>query len=502
MSAPESPSAQLDAEDPIGSLRDAARLGRVLDLAPDLTDDELAALEDEEWPPERTIDAGTVRAVLRLEDLDADPQGLRIRGARITGTLDLSLFDVPCPVRFLYCSFATAPDFSRLTVRELDLTGSRLLGMTVANSEVKANLVCERIRSEGAIVADGLRAGGSVFFTDANLRAEPSLVLMTARIEGDIDLSHSVFGGEVLLRSTKAEGRIFLVACRWEPGDDDALTAEALDTDGLELTGCDTKGRALNLAASRVGNLAVLPTNPAESDVEALPGPLTAPGWSVGDFYGAIRTDRKLIARWLDTVAEAGRGFTPQTWHRAADVYERNGHDADARWLRYQAARRTTRSGPLSSKLIRYMYGAVSGYGYYPLVAALWLIAALVAAGVLVERNRSDLAPARVTTAAAGLALEEGTPRGSSEPRPRAFDGDADCASIAPYPCLRPTLYAMDTVLPSVATGQADAWRPNPVGDDVLERNWLPWTLTFLKAVGWAMTAILLAGLTGLLRRT
>jgi hypothetical protein len=43
-------------------------------------------------------------------------------------------------------------------------------------------------------------------------------------------------------------------------------------------------------------------------------------------------------------------------------------------------------------------------------------------------------------------------------------------------------------------TGQATAWRPTT--------NWVAYVLTSLKAFGWLLTALLLAGVTGLLRKT
>jgi len=76
---------------------------------------------------------------------------------------------------------------------------------------------------------------------------------------------------------------------------------------------------------------------------------------------------------------------------------------ADARWLRWKAARgvtRTSRSGP---NLIRWIYGALTGHGYYPLVAVLWLIAVLVPSA-LFATHRADFAP----TAPIGLPTPDG----------------------------------------------------------------------------------------------
>jgi hypothetical protein len=82
-----------------------------------------------------------------------------------------------------------------------------------------------------------------------------------------------------------------------------------------------------------------------------------------------------------------------QPWHELASVYDRNGQPADARWLRREAARgvtRTSRSGP---KLVRWIYGALTGHGYYRLRAAFWLVLAVLVTISIVATHRADFAP-------------------------------------------------------------------------------------------------------------
>lgn len=183
---------------------------------------------------------------------------------------------------------------------------------------------------------------------------------------------------------------------------------------------------------------------------------LRAIGWRLQDVHGEIATERTLAASWLDTYSE---GYAPQPWHELASVYERNGHPHDARWLRWQAARRTTKAMPLPSRPIRWLYGAFVGYGYYPLLAVLWLLLAVLLAGALLAIVQ-------------GCAPEIGETLGLANP----------------------WLVAVQVVVPSAVGLGQDSWKEAP--------PWLAWPLIALGTFGWIQTALLLAGVTGLLRKS
>jgi hypothetical protein len=69
-----------------------------------------------------------------------------------------------------------------------------------------------------------------------------------------------------------------------------------------------------------------------------------------------------------------------------------------------------------------------------------------------------------------------------------------------PSTCLNPVLWSFDNVLPgALATGQAGLWTPNGAQG---WNQWVPYTLGVLKLFSWILVALLLAGVTGLLRKT
>ncbi|WP_232550089.1 hypothetical protein [Propioniciclava soli] len=64
----------------------------------------------------------------------------------------------------------------------------------------------------------------------------------------------------------------------------------------------------------------------------------------------------------------------------------------------------------------------------------------------------------------------------------------------ASHTMLDPWLYGAAVVIPPAAALTTDAW--------TITAPWVAWTMNALKAFGWFQTAILIAGVTGLLRKT
>ena len=205
-----------------------------------------------------------------------------------------------------------------------------------------------------------------------------------------------------------------------------------------------------------------------------------ATGWSVGDLLDAMRDSASEARDWLDTGE-----FVAQPWEEFAGVYERNGQPADARRMRYWAARRATRQAPWHSKLVRQMYWLTSGHGYYPLVALVWLVL-IFAAGLTVTAVAHDTFTTASTTQVS--ALRVASRNGSAPPPGRVFA--RDCVNPAwDIACLNNVEYAISVVVP-VADSQP--WEPpDPVAA----------LLLIFRILAWVFVAILLAGVTGLLKQ-
>jgi hypothetical protein len=205
-----------------------------------------------------------------------------------------------------------------------------------------------------------------------------------------------------------------------------------------------------------------------------------------------IRTDRRAAAGWLDSQ------WAAQPWQELATVYDRNGQPADARWIRYRSAVRSTRNTKGWSWLGRQTYRWTTGHGYYPLAAAGWLIVIFGIAWSLAAAWADEFTTTTTDTISADLTAraEAAATSGQAEdpPIPEPLPGRvpaAWCTHGWDVPCLDPPVYALTTAFPAAAATQA--WTP-PDG-------WLTVVFYVLRLLAWVFTALLLAGVTGLLRK-
>jgi hypothetical protein len=496
------------------ALVQALENGSELNLAPE----ELAVdpAEAQDWPTARKLPGEALRAALLKPGVTPGPQGLKIRAAYITGRTDLADLRLPYGLGFRFCAFEEPADWSRMTVASLlivhctapSLTlldvhvgGVLALRRTTLANEGGAALSLDRADIKGDAFLDPVTVTGEVRVLGAsigglNLRGATlineggdALSLDGADIKGDAVLEWMTVMGVVRALDASIGGELNLLGATLTNAGGRALAFDSARLNVVRLEPRAVKG-AIGLDSAQIS---VLITPEDKNDMKVLTdNELFAHGWRLGDVSGRIRHDRRAAADWLshDSAAE----FMPQPWHELANVYERNGQPADARWLRWKAAQGVTRASSGWSKLIRKIYGALTGHGYYPLIAAVWLILAIVASGVIVAANAAVFTP----TAANKAAWKTPPPVGQAAP---PITGATPCDELQDRSnCLRPFLYGFDNALPgTLATGQAAQWTANGAqGVD----NWILWTLGALKIASWILVALLLAGVTGLLRKT
>jgi hypothetical protein len=204
------------------------------------------------WGPARTVRAEVISALL-LGACAAEPghsPAVRLRGARITGRLDLLGATLNCPLVCEYCHFDGEPRFVESSTKTVRLVHSRLPGFngtrmrldgilnfwsSVVDSVIRldqakvAGQVCLREVTAGtgdgdvAVAADGLAIDGNL---DAiGLIARGLVRLGGAQISGTADLanaritgcgeralrlSNAVIGGRLLCEGISAEGELRL----------------------------------------------------------------------------------------------------------------------------------------------------------------------------------------------------------------------------------------------------------------------------------------------------
>ncbi|MFD1365108.1 translocation/assembly module TamB domain-containing protein [Actinoplanes sichuanensis] len=122
------------------------------------------------------IDAAEVRAALLASD-DADPFGLRLGDARITGRLDLRTCTVPVPVHFESCDFTERVNMQGAHLHELvivsDTAASRahvLPGLVASGTRIDKNLILSGMVINGD-VATRASSGrpACLWLTDADI---------------------------------------------------------------------------------------------------------------------------------------------------------------------------------------------------------------------------------------------------------------------------------------------------------------------------------------------
>jgi hypothetical protein len=380
---------------------------------------------------------------------------------------------------------------SQLNLRGATLNNEGGNALSLDGADIKDAAFLQSVTVIGEVRAPGATIGGQLNLRDATLNNEHGNALSL----DDADLKRgALFDPVTVIGAVRAPGatiggQLNLRGATLNNAGGIALDLQSARLDEVVLAPAEVKG-SIALGGAQI---TVLKTPADENDMKVLIGRLSASGWRVGDVRGRIRHDKKAAADWLrqDNRAEE---FVPQPWHELASVYERNGQPADARWMRWKAAQGVTRTSPRWSKLIRKIYGGLTGHGYYPLIAAVWLILAIVTSGIIVAANSAVFTPTATNKAAWK------TPPPADKPAP-PITGATPCEDLQDRSnCLKPGLYALDNTLPgTLATGQAAQWTATGAqGWNIL----IPYTLNFLKIASWILVALLLAGVTGLLRKT
>lgn len=212
-----------------------------------------------EYEPGEEIRAEVV-AALALGAVAAVPgrtPGVRIRGARIVGELDLRHGAVGVPLTMLACTFTEAVRLEEAETRSIDLSGSRLAGLRATGAHIRGSIDLRRARITGGrqaallqkltvdtdFKAEGLHCAGHLTLTGAKVGA--ALVLNHARLEfpGEIALN---LGGVVVDRDLYANG-LHLAGQLRMPG----LAVGGLFTlVGAVLTDPPTSGHQANVSLS------------------------------------------------------------------------------------------------------------------------------------------------------------------------------------------------------------------------------------------------------------
>ncbi|MEW5729090.1 MAG: polymer-forming cytoskeletal protein [Pseudomonadota bacterium] len=481
---------------------------------------------------------------------DTHPRGVRIEGATIDGALDfegrtlprplllvdcaipagIRLHDASCGNLFIQnCTISGGINAQRLRVDgSFHLRGSKVTGaVDVMGGRITCDFSCRGATFDGggepALQADAMQVGGTLFL-NGGFTATGPVRLPGASVTGNVTCTYAKLngGGEPALHADglrvhgdlffregfEATGTVRLLGAAIT-GDLDCSGAKfdgagktALQADGIRVggglffrDGANASG-LVDLTHAKVGVLA--------DDRDSWPQQIGLSGFTYGGLGGdqAIGVDAVGRIEWL------GRGigshFDPQPYEHLAKVFREMGRMEDYRevhiakeWRRMAFKKRRRREKhadpdfPLFSRAADWLgivwghlIGWTAGFGYKPWrVAWPMLLVILVGMAVFKDADRHRMmVPAKERVYM------------SDKPLP------------IQYPRFNALVYSMDVFFPIVDLHQEDYWQPSiktdtsEAGPKVFGRVARVYLWVHIL-LGWFLTALGVAGVTGLVKK-
>lgn len=476
--------------------------------------------------PDVSVRADFLRALL----LAPGGTGLRLKGAWITGKLDMQGCDCPRDITLTNCHVAEPLVLVNAALRGLHISSCHIHGIAADNARFAGSVYLRGdSRCDGEISLAGARIGGDLQLTGAEIESEgqDAVFAPSLRVDGSLYLGNYVFAEGVT--SLVARGTLFFASVI--VGHDVFVTNTAISLNAgvvgsvfgsTEEHGADM---ALSFGRARIAGILYFKDNQIGLGVVNLAGaqcarfrdepsgpganyPLRVDGFRYGDFSRHADTDLKARLDWLERRPE-GTPFTAQPYEHLADVLRSLGHrdDADRVMIRKEqmirAENRVTlrdRQGVtalmgsiLWDRFMRYLVG----YGYRPGRSVLFAILLIAAFGWFMDRTwqAGDMAP----NAGPILVSQGWLDAVDSAPENPAEAWSAVGAAGQDWETFHPVAYAADVIIPLVSFGQEDAWAPSTSRSPLGRAAW--WMRWFAKAIGWVVAALLAAAVTGAIRK-
>ncbi|MGR4884336.1 membrane-associated oxidoreductase [Streptomyces sp. LARHCF249] len=455
------------------------------------------------WGSERTVRAEVLTDLL-LNGSSARGQvaGLNVRGARITGKLNLKYAVVEHAIRLRGCWFERKPLVYGAQLRALVLSDSALPGLTATSVTIDVVLRMPCCRITGPVRLSGARISGGLFLQKAVIGSPGPAEGEAASEEAPLQVNHADIGTDVIafgltvhgqtrINGATVGGQINLDDARLLAPGSTALHAETLTvgtdlramraelTGRVNLTGSRIPGQ-LNLAYARLAN----PGGVALRASSCVIGEV----WlrSCATIQGGVNLRRSQFDRlhmppetWPDQIRIDGltyrtlaphlpaeqrlpalereeSGYVPYAYEQLAAAYRTAGDEAAARTVQLAKLRRHRRTLPRHARLWGKLQDVTVGYGFRPLRAVGWLLALLLTGSIAY---------------------------GTEPPRPLKA-GEA--------PDFNAVFYTLDLMVPIISFGQESAYAPS---------GWYQWLSYLLIVTGWILATTTAAGISRSLQR-
>jgi hypothetical protein len=349
------------------------------------------------WGESRTCSAAVIRDILRGRLApDPDPHGLRLRGARITGRLDLENLTTDVSLQLRDCLLEEGVLARDACLASFSLDGCRLEhpaepplyaeGLTCWVLDLRRARIIGHANA-GAVRLVGAQIGGSLYCSRASLRNDSGHALAAYGLQvGQGTLLRDGFTatGEVRLAGAHIGGQLDCSKARLRNDSGPALVADSLQVsqvmflrDGFRAIGAGADV-AVNLRGVQVGGALVFDPGLLEH-VPYRHRRLAVDGLTYTRVpYGISAQD------WLDLLRHGTPGYAAQPYQQLAAGYRALGDERQAReTLMAQRDDELARTDPGGWE---WLWGKITkvtlGYGYKPWRALLFL-AAVVAISCL-----------------------------------------------------------------------------------------------------------------------
>ena len=458
---------------------------------------------------ERDVRAVVIRGLLcgRFVE-EVDPRGVRLRGARVVGMLDLSDVRTSVPLVLDGCTHEERIVLTRAHLPHLDLSHGVFPALEAGDLVCEHDVRLRGIRGEwlNLVAAD---VAGQLSLHGAQLQAVDCPAVNAERLKvgnglfltGIFQARSSSTRGTVCLLGASVVGPFEVDGARLEAAYGPALNADWLTVHGsvffnegftaesdcergtLRLQGAEITGQ-LNLNGASVLNSAdagaglVLISARVGSDLVMPLHALAAAGSSGSLLVNVNGLHYPRVPRgatyqeWLVLLAHHTPSYAAQPYQQLAAVHRAAGHDQEARQILVAQQRDLRRRGDLGGRGRMFLHavsGVFIGYGHRPFRALGFLAGVCALAGVVV-----------VVASVCGVAVQPGS-RGSSCSAGEGFG------------------LAVDTAVPVLKAGggkRCEIATTTGSGQVLYLASYL------LQILGWAFATLFVAGYTGLVRKT
>ena len=236
-------------------MRDGSEAGALVDGGPGSC--ELTAMQA--WGPDRMVRAAVLRHLLLSDDWPVHDKGVRLRGLRIIGQLDLEHASLRCPLLLECCYLPDGVAVTGATVSMFVMKDCRVAGLTGDALVVSRFLDFGGSTFTGPVRLMLAVIGGGLNFRGCHLSnpGDDGTVLWAERIRVDGDAFLDKYPGQ---RPFVADGGLRLSG---------ATIAGGLSFVGAQLTSADRDGTSLMAERIRVGGDVGLTTHPGETGFSA-----------------------------------------------------------------------------------------------------------------------------------------------------------------------------------------------------------------------------------------